>query len=267
MRIKVLAFAVSCLLLSISSAGMPQSTNSTTTTSQTATQRDPIAVNILAKTQAALTAASISVQDALLQGTYTDAAGNTGTITTKCKGSALLRNELSLNGISYIAISNNGRGQATQDGKTQKLPLWTTQYLRPEEVPAFWRLADFTLPTTNVIYLGLEQVNGSSAYHIKLTSLPTDGTPPDIEAIISEFHVFIDSQTGLVLKTWSYDFSPVIIENRTLVETYFGDYRQINGVVIPFHTVRFVAGQKFNEIVLSFAQVNSGVSDAEFQLQ
>jgi hypothetical protein len=267
MRIKVLAFVALLLLVPNSSTGIPQSTSSTTSTPQTTTQRDPVAVSILTKTQATLTASWITVQDALLQGTYTDAAGNTGTITIKCKGSALLRNELLLNGVSYTAISNNGRGQATQDGKTKKLPVWTTQYLRPEGVPAFWRPADFALPTTNVSYIGLEQVNGSSAHHIKLTSLPTDGTPPDIEAIISEFHVFIDSQTGLVLKTWSYDFSPVIIENRTLVETYFGDYRQINGVAIPFHTVRFVAGQKFSEIVLSSAQVNAGLSDAEFQLQ
>jgi hypothetical protein len=263
MRIKVLTFAASLLLIANSSVGIPQ----TQTTTTTAAQRDSQAVSILTKTQAALTVPTTSVQDVLLQGTYTDAAGNTGTITTKCKGSALLRNDLSLNGVSYTAISNNGRGQATQDGKTQKLPLWTTQYLRPEGVPVFWRPADFALPTTNVSYIGLEQVNGSSAHHIKLTSLPTDGTSPDIEAIISEFHVFIDSQTGLVLKTWSYDFSPVIIENRTLVETYFGDYRQISGVMIPFHTVRFVAGQKFNEVVLSSAQVNSGLSDAEFQLQ
>jgi hypothetical protein len=51
-------------------------------------------------------------------------------------------------------------------------------------------------------------VNGKLANHISFTMLPSDGTPADLEALLSEFHVWIDATSFLVVQIRTFDFSP-----------------------------------------------------------
>jgi hypothetical protein len=48
---------------------------------------------------------------------------------------------------------------------------------------------------------------------------------------------------------------------------YFGDYRAIDGVMVPFSISEFVGGQKVWSLQLSDIKFNTGLSDTDFQLQ
>ena len=237
---------------------------SATAAAQQQARKDPQALAILAQCQAAM-GASAGVRDTIAEGTITFEGGSSGTITIKSKGVAQYRLDVTSNGKQVANVFNAGTGHRQQDGKRADLPVWVTQYQRPEHIPAFSRMADFVLPNTNVAYVGLEDVGSRKAHHIRLWSLPSDGTPPEVEKLLSEFHVFIDAESLLVVKTQSYLFSPEIIENRTPVENYYSDYRTVGGLAVPFRMVRVVSGKKWNEIVMTNVALNVGVADSDFQ--
>jgi hypothetical protein len=227
--------------------------------------REPTALAAIAQALALMAPSAGATQDAIAQGTYTDADGTTGAITMKCKGKDLMREDLSLNGDERKLIIHRGGGYSVLGGTTRKLPPWATAYAQPEIVPAFSRMAEYALPNTQLLYVRLESVAGRPAHHIRLSAVPTDDTPLQIVELMSEFHLFIDAQTGLLLKTISYDFSFDTVENRVAVETYFDDYRSVGGALIPYHLTRYIAGSKFCEITLASVQLNAGLADSDFQ--
>lgn len=229
-------------------------------------QRDPQALTVLAQVLAVLAPGGVAaVQDALIQGTYTTDDGTQGTITFKYKGSSLLRHELNLPGAQQALLLRNGEAYSISNGQKTKLPPWTHRYRRSELIAPFSRLADYSLTQTNVVYVGLETLSGRQVHHIRLSSLTTDDTPAQLQDLISEFHLFVDAQTGLMTKTITYDYSPTVMQNRTAVENYYDNYLPTNGLLVPNHITRYIYGQKFAEITLTSVQTNVGLSDSDFQ--
>jgi hypothetical protein len=231
---------------------------------QQAPQRDAQAVALLAQSQAVVGAAA-GAQDSYAEGTFTRSDGTQGTIVIKTKGLSMLRHEITVNGQQSSHVVNQGKGYAVRGGKKGDLPLWMTLYQRAEHIPALSLLTEFQSPNFKVSYVGVEDVAGRPAHHIRLWALPTDDTPARVEEIISEFHLFVDAQTLLVVKTRTYDFSPEAIENRTAVDTYYADYRPVAGLLIPFHVTRYLTKQTYTEIIFSTVRLNVGLSDSEFQ--
>ena len=211
------------------------------------------------------TTAGVAIQDSVATGTVSLWDGTSGTITVKTKGLALLRTDMNINGTQTTTVTNNGSGYVVQAGTKSVLPVCVTHYRRCGTIPVLSRMADYTQPNTNLIYVGLETLNGSSVHHIQTTSVPTDGTPADVESLISEFHVFLNTTTQLPVKTLSFDQSPVAIQNRIPIETYYNNYQSVNGVLVPFHITRYHRGQVQMDIVLTSVQFNVGVSVTDFQ--
>lgn len=227
-------------------------------------QRDPQALAVLAQALATMAPSLGSLHDALLQGTYSSLDGSTGSFIIKCKGLNQLRHDLELNGHHKTVVFRDGIGRAYRDGVWRSLPYWATKYRRADYLIAFSPLGEYTLPTRNVQYVGTEHIGDHSVHHIRLSAVPTDSTPQRVEELMSEFHLFIDAQSFLLVKTISFDFSPEIVENRATVETYYDDWRSVGPTLIPFHTARFIYGQKFSETRVTSAQTNVGLQDSEF---
>ena len=227
--------------------------------------RDPQALVILSQALASMTASSSAVLDTVAEGTVVWADGKAATITIKSKGSDRLRHEINSASERITYVINQGKGYGVHNGKKRELPPWVTAYRRPEHIPSFSRLADFVRPNMKVAYVGLEDIAGRPAHHIRLAALPTDDTPAEIEESISEFHVFVDAESMLLVKTLGFDFSPEAIENRSPVETYYSDYRPVAGLLIPHRITRYVAGQKDCEITLTSVLLNVGLADSEFE--
>ena len=51
------------------------------------------------------------------------------------------------------------------------------------------------------------------------------------------------------------------------VEVRYSDYRQVNGVSVPFHVQRYLNNGLVLDFVASQATINSGLSDAVFSVQ
>jgi hypothetical protein len=228
-------------------------------------QRDSQAVAVLAQAQAAMGAATAPVADTVAIGNVAYWDGRTGTVRIETKGIGRLRFETTLDGKTNTVVVSAGRGYSLEGATRRKLPVWVTQYLRVEHLPALSRIADYLQPNTKLAYLGVETVSGRAAHHIRISAAPTDNTPADIEDLISEFHVFVDCESLQVLKTITFDFSPEIIENRSQVETYYSDYRDIGGLLVPFRVTRYVSGQLFSETTFTSIATNVGVPDGDFQ--
>lgn len=262
--------AVLVLLVSVAAA-------QTLDSAQQPAQHDPQAAIILNQSYKAMgmvppvagmvwtTSSGAPLQDSVATGTITFEDGTSGTIVVKSRGGSQLRNEVTRNGKQFTNVVGAGSGNRQQDGQKVDLPAWVSQYQRPEHIPAFSRMADFVLANTVVAYIGLEDVAGRKAQHLRFSSLPTDGTPPEVEELLSEFHVFVDAQSMLVSKTRGYLFSPEIIENRIPVENYYADYRLASGILVPYHITRYVSGTKYSEITFASVSINVGLADSDFQ--
>lgn len=233
---------------------------------QTSATKDPLAISVLTSSLAAMGSANVSTTAAVVQATISFPDKSTATLTTKSIGFSQVRHEFAKGSTASTQIVNQGSGQTLINGKTRKLPLWEANRGQ-QHIPAFSKMADYQNPNVNVTYVGLETINGQKAHHIKLTGLvtATDPTSADIDEAMSTFHIFVDAQTLYVAKIQDFDFSPETPTNRSVVETYFDDYRLTNGVSIPFHAVRYVAGQKYCEINLQSVTLNATVAAADFQ--
>lgn len=224
--------------------------------------RDPQAVTLLA--QCAATMGASLIQDTYAEGSMVSAKypNATGAIISESKG-LNVRNDIADASGSSTYVVNAGGASSTANGKTTKLPYQAGAYPRPDYVPALACAIDLARPYMSVSYMGVEQVNGRPAYHIQFNAtLASD--EDNSEKLISEFHVYLDQQTLLVVKTQSWAFAPDNFTNRSTWETYYDNYQNVNGVLMPFHVSQYLAGMKVQDITFTSVRVNVGVSDSQF---
>ncbi len=255
---------LSCGSLILATTLISQITSGQTQTSVETSAKDPVAITLLGQALANVGAVPGFIQDSVTTGTLTYSDGSAGNFKIETKGSSV-RQQLDLPDKSLVSVVKGGQGYVQVNGARRTLPPHIAKYSGPYYLSALLRMTNSAQANAQVRYIGKDTVNGISVHHIVLTFLPTDATPVDAEALISEFHVFLDAQSLTLVKTQSFHFSPVAIENRSICDTYFTDYRKVQGVMIPFHITEQVAGQPYSEIVVSDVALNSGLSDADFQ--
>lgn len=165
-----------------------------------------------------------------------------------------------------ITIITNGRGWHDTGGKRTRIASHTAAYFKADHVPALLCSADHTRKGLGVSYVGEEVVGGKAAFHLKLVPLPKqNGQQADkTDALISEYHIFIDEQSFVVLKTARYAFSPNAVENRSLWEAFYSDYRNVNGVMMPFRLDNLISGRPFSTTIFTSITTGSVVPDQEF---
>lgn len=187
-------------------------------------------------------------------------------LTLKSKSSDKLRWDLNSSSAQETVTMQAGTGKATRDGSTTLMAPWQTMYSRPEHFPALLCISEVQRPNMEIVYVGLEPVGQTLAHHIKISAMGRgkSARADAADRVISEFHIFLDAQSFVVLKTKRFAFSPDAIENRSDYETYYAKYAAVNGVLMPFAITNFLAGQKLQDIVLDSIQLNVPVSDAEF---
>jgi hypothetical protein len=268
MRIKVLAFAASLFLISNSTAGIPQS--ATTTTSS------PQAVTLLAQSAKALTG-STPVNDVTLTGTAEWIAGSddeTGTVTLKAltTGEASLAINLRSGTISEVhsSIANGPAGSwVGTDGTIHEMAMhngWTD---------AAWFFPAFSSAFSSnqnlqIAYIGQESLDGGSVQHIRLNRIvPGDatGTPSSLVSHLSQTDLYFDVQSSLPVAV-KFNIHP---DNNAAidipVEVKYSNYQSVGGVMVPFHVQQFIQNSLHVDIQLTNANLNSGLTTSQFQVQ
>ncbi len=266
MRIKVLAFAVSLLLISRASVGIPQ----TPQVVSSAPQRDPQAVAILQQSldlAGGLSAIGV-VADYTASGaiTYYWAGQDVAGSATICgRGLDQFRMDASLpNGVrSWVA--NHGKAfEKAEDGTVSQVP--GPSFISPSSLifPYIQLVQALKDKTFSVEFKGLTAIDGNSAYDIQVQrgfALP-DGTIQTTE--IGALDVFIDASSFRVVMTRDEARPPRNSAEGPPHEMRFSDYRSINNLLVPFSISETIGGQSTWQIQLSNFAFNSGLTDSNF---
>jgi hypothetical protein len=207
--------------------------------------------------------ASSAALPIIAQGVLTVAASESRTVVIKTLGPRLYRQDQTGPGGAETWVVSDGRGFRLRGTQRENIASHTTRYFRPDHLPALSCAPD--LNRFDVTFEGLDQVTNNPAYHLKLVAKPTNPRTKSMDAILSEYHLYIDERTSLVLKTSTFVFSPNIIQNHSTWETFYGDYRKVGGVLVPFHIENYLSGQKLRDITFSDVQVGVSLSSAEFE--
>jgi hypothetical protein len=185
----------------------------------------------------------------------------------KTRGLEQFRLELGSAEQAEVFIVNKGRGWHQMQGRTLPMSRHTTAYFKADHLPALICGAGRLPQGMRFTYAGTEVVASRPVFHIKLDAIPQrkNEQADAIESLISEYHVFIDQDSFIVLKTSRYVFSPDAVENHSLWETLYSDYRAVDGAMMPFRIDNLVSGHQFSTTVFSKITTGVSLSDQEFQ--
>jgi outer membrane lipoprotein-sorting protein len=113
-------------------------------------------------------------------------------------------------------------------------------------------LMDYNAKGTKVEVQGIQTVEGRQAYNLKLTLKSGQG-----------LHVWVDAETFLDVKV---DGTPRRLDGKYHpVETYFRDFRQVKGLMVPYVLETAVEGTKRTEkIRIENVVVNPKLEDSHF---
>lgn len=266
MRIKVLSFAASLLLISNSSAGIPQSPSTTTSSPQAAT--------LLAQSTRALTGAT-TVNDVTLTGTVEWIAGSedeTGTATYKGLSGSYRLDLTFRNGTrSEIVTPVNGLPAGTWvalDGASHPISKHNLM------TDAGW-FPTFTLanlvssPTSVLTYVGQETRNGSAVIHISAYQESPNITK-DVASDMQRFtqvDIYLDSSTYLPI---SYTFNLHADNDATVnipIELRYLNYQNVGGAQIPLHVQKFANNSLALDLQFQNSSLNTGLSVSQISAQ
>ncbi len=237
----------------------------TTTCSKTYASELPSAQSVLARCGGQF-AGSAPAFNYYAEGTLTagDTRRDSGAVLYQIKGIDKFRAEFNFSSGQESTIVNRGVGHRVHGNVRSKQAAWITDYFLPEVVPQLFCTENLG-PNLKATSVGLESVSGRSvvriAIHRKATGRPTD----DIDYLASEVDLFIDADSFQVLKIKTWAFSPETPDNRSVFEIFLSDYRDVNGILLPFHISHYSNGQKLDDVVLNSVRTDQPLSDSLFE--
>jgi hypothetical protein len=236
-------------------------------------KQDPQAVAVAQAAFAAMGGAQAvaAYQDSVASGTVTIYTGGTPVsypITMKSKGLRETRVELQLPKGSNVRIVNQGQGAILRpDGSVKTLYSNNTFYEHVNHVPLLSVLAEYASGNVNLLYNGAAQVQGQAEDVIEVDFVPNlDAVIGPIFASMSRTLFFVNQTTKLVDKIQHASFYEGNQNDTVNEETYFYDYRTVNGMLIPFHQTLFIDGQLDTDLTFTSVSLNVGLSDSDFVL-
>jgi hypothetical protein len=272
MRNKVLVFAASLFLISNSSAGIQQSTSSTTGSPQVA-QRDAQAITVLStclNSSGGLSALG-AVQDYSATGTITYFwAGQeiTGNLTAHGMGTTDFRLDAGLPNGSRSWLVSSGQGTVKEvSGTTSTISYTDALSLAGYSFP-FLGIANLLSDTSSAIkYVGVVEMNGHTAHQIQAQKTFSAQVDPDgLLGKATSQTFFIDTTTFQLIELDSIFHQEGRSTDAYTRSVQFSDYRVVNGINAPFQLSESISGQKTLSIQFSSISFNTGLTDSDFQL-
>ncbi len=114
-------------------------------------------------------------------------------------------------------------------------------------------LVDYKAAGHKLELLGKEDMEGTEVYKLKLTRKDNK----------KELFFFLDVESGITIKSSAYRKRA---GNEVLVETYYGDYKEVDGVMLPYQTESKFDGQTGLTITVTSYKLNEKVDDAIFEI-
>jgi hypothetical protein len=231
------------------------------------------AIQLLQRAFSALSAGA-PVQDITLTGTAHRIAGSeddAGTAVLKALASGASRIDLSLSSgprseITNISASPVAGSWSSPDGISHPIA-----YHNLLLVDSAWFFPVFAisrgLGTGHAAsYIGQETRNGQTVHHVTIAQTPAFESPKGAPSLahLSQIDFYLDAIT-LLPASASFNVHPDTDAGVDIpVEVRFSDYRNINGVQVPFHVQKFLRGVSFLDFQFTSAALNTGLSATEF---
>jgi len=133
------------------------------------------------------------------------------------------------------------------------------QEMAPEQAKLFAEQADFENPLVvlkekgyPLELLGKEDMEGAPVFKLKLTK--TDGR---------EIYFYLDAESGLEVKS---TLTLKIGETETLNEILYGDYKPVDGMMMPFYMENKMNGKTQMQMTMETLELNPAMDDAMFAM-
>lgn len=187
-------------------------------------------------------------------------------VTLKARGASQFRVDAILDSGTRSWVASNGMGTLVNtDGIRTKIPFYNAVNVGILS----WRLPNImtalTDPTITASYVGLVQSEQGQAYQIHVQQ--TDASNPDpVLANIKAVDYFVDPNTYLLLQTVDSTYSTTDLTQAYQHAVVFSDYRNVNGVMVPFSITEKISDQSTWSIQLDSITFNVGLTDTDFKL-
>jgi outer membrane lipoprotein-sorting protein len=191
-----------------------------------------------------------AVQTMRLTGTIT-ARGMTAPFTISSKRPNLARQETEIQGVPMVRGFDGTTPWMMTSGQVREITGPEAQATR-DQADFDSPLVDFRAKGNTVELVGPETVDGVKVYHLKVTTKAGQ---------VQQY--FLDAETGLERQT-----SVTISQNgaaATIVST-LSDYREVEGLKIPFSIKQTVNGTPATELTIEKAEFNVPLDEALFRM-
>jgi hypothetical protein len=266
MRIKVLAFAASFLLISNSSAGIPQNPSGTSNPPQ----RDPQAQASLSQMLAATGWGTVQPQDLVATGMVTREHGDyqdTVGISLESSGPRMYRSDVQDPTGTVTTILNGDGAAVITASSAQLLPSYVAIAMRPIAFPFFGGFLSFLDNSYSLKYDGVETISGQAAYRIEFVA-PAGGSDPtsQMRSMVNQLTVWISVTTAYPVQVAYRRISNNNPNASRQITQTFSDYRTVGGIQVPFHQEEYASGHMIFSLQLSTVNLNSGVPSTDYAL-
>lgn len=236
------------------------------------TQSEPQALQILAQALAAMggSSAASQIQDSVVQGTETSLlpGSTTGNVIIKTNGPDQIRWDSSSSAGSSSVIVNRGRTMKNRDSRGWKVgPSENAMHQRPTHLPALLLAYELARPDCLVTYVGSEVFQSRQVQHLELARVFHSGKSK-LDAKLtsdSKIEVYVDAQTLTVSKVSYVLLSDTDWRRGVPLEIEYGNYKVLNGIMVPLTQKIFFNGRPDSELDITSASFNTAVPETDFE--
>lgn len=178
--------------------------------------------------------------------------GQTAQIMTAAKRPNLSRQEISIMGTTLTMVFDGTKAWMLNPmvgPDPIEMPAEQAEMIK-DQADIDGPLMDYKSKGSTVELVGLEDVDGKKAYHLRISR---KGLPPQ--------EIFIDATTYLDLK------AVTVVPGSGTMEVVFGDYRSVGGMMVPFSVKSTAAGMTISELKLDKVEFNVPLPPDTFKIK
>lgn len=190
-----------------------------------------------------------------------------GSVTLRSLGLHQFRVDANLaDGMHSNVINGKGSFQKNPDGSTSALPSKSALKIASGMFPAFQVLAAIQDQSVTVSLPSLARFNGQQVFQISLQkSFPAKHDLLGVRSKATKTRIYIDPNNLMIRGILDTAYTRGEGTGEGSHEMRFSDYQVVDGVMVPFSIMEFIAGQHTTTIQLRQVVFNTGLTQADFE--
>jgi len=231
-------------------------------------QRDAQAIAVLQQSVSAM--ASNAPTDSSAIGAVSIVEGSTtqnGSIQILTRGMNQTAETITLPDAQRAVVYSNGDAKYVSGTQSTIPPLELVVTDQCPDFPLPLILSALANPDSAFLYIGQEILNGVPTQHIQVWN--TFASTSHLQNLLpfSKKDMWFDTSSGLPLKFAFLRRAGGGAVTPIPVELFFSNYKNVTGVLYPFHINKSYNGTPWQTITIQSVSFNTGLTDAQFQVK